>query len=377
MRIVYTTLALMLCLSSTTFAQPQPARWTGTVDLTIGGSDADENATFGRIVSLAVDRTGRIVVADRQDNQLKIFSRDGAFVSRMGRKGAGPLEFTGIASIGFGPDGLLWVRDEGNVRLLGIDVAATPAKNVRTVPLPQMSGGNHVPFTFNPDGSIVDESILFDKSIESFRPLKLRRTLAGTISRTDTLVVPPGANDNVKKVVTVQKDANGKEIGVSERYFSQPYGPEWHRAYGPSGVRAEVVTSRYEVKVFDDNGKFIRTLTRNVPPVALSTRERHVADSLISAIKQSLPFGVPANKPPIVNIKFSSDGGLWVERTVEDGHAREADVFDRNGRLIAIATWPREIEITRDYRSVVAGTSVVALSTDASEIERIVRLRFR
>lgn len=68
------SLAFVLATASMADAQPQPARWNGTIDLTIGGSDADENATFGRIAGLAVDRNGRIVVGDRQDNQLKIFS---------------------------------------------------------------------------------------------------------------------------------------------------------------------------------------------------------------------------------------------------------------------------------------------------------------
>ena len=370
-------LSVGLIATSVAKAQPQPARWTGAIDLTIGGQDADENATFGRVAGLAVDRDGRIVVADRQDNQLKIFSRDGAFVSLIGRKGAGPLEFERLAAVTVAPDGLLWTRDEGNARMLGIDISGKLPKVVRTVAALQMSNGIHVPITFNPEGGIVDEGSFYDKDIDSFRPLRLRRSLSGVIARSETLTVPVGANDGLKKVSRIQRDAAGKQIGVSQNYVWQPHGPQWLRAYGPGGLRAEVVTSRYEVKIFDDNGTVLRTLTRKVPPVSLSSRERQRADSILSANKQDVPFGVPAQKAPIIGIKFSNDGSVWVERAVEDGKMHEADVFDKNGKLIAIAAWPRAIEIVGDYRSVISGTTVTALSTDASEIERIVRLRFR
>lgn len=370
--------ALVLAVRATSAsAQPQPPRWTGAVDLTIGGSDADENATFGRISGLATDRTGRIVVADRQDNQLKVFAPTGAFVSRIGRDGSGPLEFSRLAGVTFAPNGLLWTRDEGNARMLGIDISSKLPKVLRTVATPQMMNGSHVAITFNPDGSIVDEASFYDKATDSFRPLRLRRSLAGLVARTETLTVPAGANDGVKKVSQVQKDANGRETGIAQYYVWQPHGPQWLRAYGPGGTRAEVVTSRYEVVIYDENGKVLRTLTRTVPPVPLSARERQRADSSLSANKQKVPFGVPSNKAPIIGLKFSADGSVWVERAVEDGKVREADVFDRTGRLIAVASWPRTIEITTDYRAVISGATVTALSTDASEIERIVRLRFR
>jgi len=357
-------------------AQLPIPRWRGGVDLTIGGDDATDEATFGGISGIAVDGQGRIYVADRKDEQIRVFTPAGRFASRIGRSGSGPLEFKRLATIGFGPDRLLWARDEGNARLLGIDVSKTPARGVRNVPLQQFTGGSRLPLTFTANGSHVDESIYFEKASESFRQVRLLRSASGSIARADTLPVPPGANAGVHKVTKVQKDASGKQIGMSQGFIWQPFGPQWLRAYGPGGARAEVVTSRYAVVVYGADGRVLRTLTRALSAVPLSARERRTADSTLADIKSDLPFGVPSSKAPVVGLFWASDTSLWVERAVADGGLREADVYDRTGRLIAIAEWPTDIDLQWGHPVIVGGT-VVAAAANKDGLERVVRLRFR
>ena len=357
-------------------AQSAPPRWHGTIEMTIGGAEADDDATFGRIGGLAVDAAGRVFVADAQDLQIRVFSPTGASIARIGRSGSGPLEFKRLGPIGFGPDRLLWARDEGNARMLGIDATATPAVSTKTRPLQSFTGGSRLPITFESDGSMVDETIWFDQAMASFRPIRVRRSANGAIAGSDTLAVPPGSFAGMHKVTTVQKDAKGNQMGTSQRYYWQPFGPQWIRAYGPGGVRAESVTSRYEVHIYDASGKRVRTVARTIPAVPLSAKERAKADSTLEEAKPDLPFGVPATKAPIVGLTYAKDGRLWVERAVADGRPREADVYDPAGRLIAIAEWPRAID-TYNGHPFIIGNTVTAVATDVDGIERVVRLRFR
>ncbi len=373
----------VLCSSSLLFAaarahavQPTPPRWRGIVDLTIGGANAVDGADFGQISGLAVDAAGRIFVADAQDSQIRLFSPRGALVARIGRMGSGPLEFKQLAAIAVGPDGLLWVRDEGNARMLAVDVSRTPASTARTIPLKQFTGGSRLPLIFEPAGTQVDETIWFDQASGGFRPLRVRRSATGDVLRVDTLAIPVGATAGVHKVTKIQKDAAGKQIGVSQGYFWQPFGPHWLRAYGPGGVRAEAVGSKYEVTVFDANGRIVRSLKRTVSPVTLSSSEQRKADSTITAQKTDLPFGVPSSKPPIEGLVWARTGELWVERSHLDGRPREADVYDRNGRLIAIAEWPASIDLLSGFPSI-NGTTAVAMHSGDEGLESIVRLRFR
>lgn len=366
------------CLSTARLLgqQPAPPRWKGTVDLTIGGENATDGAEFGRVSGLAVDATGRIFVADADDSQVRLFSGNGALVAKIGRSGSGPLEFKRLATITIGPDRLLWTRDEGNARMLAIDVSKLPATSAKNVPLLQFTGGSRLPITFDPSGALIDESSWFDQSNTSFRPLRVRRSLTGAVLRIDTLIIPAGAFAGVHKVTKVQKDAAGKQIGMSQGYMWQPYGPQWLRAYGPGGLRADAVGSRYEVHIYGPEGQLVRTLKRVVTPILLSAHEKRLGDSTLNASKTDLPFGVPAAKPPIVGLLWSQDGNLWVERSTEDGRPREADVYVANGRLIAIAEWPRILDLLSGYAAI-RGRVVHAVVTDASDLERIVRLQFR
>jgi hypothetical protein len=357
-------------------ATPQPPRWVASIDLAIGGADGGEGADFGRISGLAFDSTGRIFVADRQDEQIRVFTPAGALQSRIGRKGSGPLEFLRLATIAIGPDGFLWARDEGNARMVVIDVARQPALNVRTMPLKKFTAGNTTPLNFVATGELVDESIWFDPQLKTFRPVVSRLTKNGDVARADTLVIPPSAQAGIHKYLKPQKDASGKVNGMAEYSVHQPHGPMWLRAYGPRGFRADAVGSRYAVNVFDVNGKVVRTLQRTVAPVALSPRERRVADSTLKAKETELPFGVPDAKPPIIALRWSRDGALWVERSTADGQPREADVYDANGRWIAIATWPREVELV-SWHGVIAGRDAIAVTRDEDGVESVVRLRFR
>jgi hypothetical protein len=90
----------------------------------------------------------------------------------------------------------------------------------------------------------------------------------------------------------------------------------------------------------------------------------------------TLPFKVPANKAPIVGLKYSQDGELWVERAVADGAPREADIFDRSGRLVATASWPRPYDLS-DWRTVIKGRTVTLVAQDEDGLQSIVRMQFR
>jgi 6-bladed beta-propeller len=109
------------------------ARWTGTVDtlpngalrvanprrgiweggrpwrlapaLVLGKEEEAGPTLFSAISGLQVDAAGRIYVLDRQANELRIFTRDGAHVRSVGREGGGPGEYSNA-------NGLAWLADD-------------------------------------------------------------------------------------------------------------------------------------------------------------------------------------------------------------------------------------------------------------------------
>ncbi|MGD2153916.1 MAG: 6-bladed beta-propeller [Gemmatimonadales bacterium] len=83
----------------------------------IGAYDAPEEKVFGEISDLAVGHDGTIFVLDGMSQQVRAFSREGAFLTSIGRPGKGPGEFTGARAMALDGEGALYVLDERLARI--------------------------------------------------------------------------------------------------------------------------------------------------------------------------------------------------------------------------------------------------------------------
>ena len=86
-------------------------------ELTAIGSMNGEHDAFGRIMSLAIDSRGRVIVADDLSHDLRVFELTGEFVATVGRSGEGPGEFSSPWQVQVGPDDSLYVWDPGRAAI--------------------------------------------------------------------------------------------------------------------------------------------------------------------------------------------------------------------------------------------------------------------
>jgi len=70
---------------------------------------------------LAFDETGRILVSDTGNQQIRKFSADGGFIAKMGHYGSGDGEFSFPRGIAIGASGNLYVANHGNHRIQKFD----------------------------------------------------------------------------------------------------------------------------------------------------------------------------------------------------------------------------------------------------------------
>ncbi len=96
------------------------------------GSKGMGNGEFNTPYSVAVDRNGRVYVADTFNNRVQSFTPDGVFLSRFGRDGGsgaagnGVGEFRGPYSVATDCRNNLYVSDEGNNRIEKFGIADRP-----------------------------------------------------------------------------------------------------------------------------------------------------------------------------------------------------------------------------------------------------------
>lgn len=112
----------------------------------IGDDNEDERYLLGELSHAFFLHDGRIVIGDRTDMSIRIYSRDGEFEAQVGRKGEGPGEFQQHLAMGRTHDGGFWVFDSGLGRVTIYDIAGavveTRLANVNSIHIenPRLAG---------------------------------------------------------------------------------------------------------------------------------------------------------------------------------------------------------------------------------------------
>ena len=117
--------------------------------------------------SMATDSRGRILVAVDGSDHVDLYARDGAFLQQVGRRGAGPGEFTSANYVSFGPGDTAYVFDIRNRR---VSIFTPEMKFLRSAPAPFMFSatalvdGSFLINGFVPDRDRIGKSFhLFDR----------------------------------------------------------------------------------------------------------------------------------------------------------------------------------------------------------------------
>lgn len=332
-----------LWAAASCFAQAQESPvpiFRGQVTLAIGDAFGAEEYGFGKVSSVVGTGGARIVVADVQSSEIRVFGPDGVYQFTAARAGAGPSEVLNPCCLAFSPDGLLWIRDTGNARYVVLEVGASEARAVRTVRMAHAHAGRWEATSFSGD-------TLIDVGAEVLRGIgpAVRRFL----------VTPDGKVDRVERGNQPSiAELGHMQVGTSFAllYITPPFGARYLTAHGPGGVWAEAVTRHPEVTLHDRNGRITTVntgLTRG-PPLSTAERreaEEHIARQRRRARDQAhrVDLDVPDRKQPIETLFFDDSGHLWVQRSTADGQDQWADVYDDVGRLIERRTWPAGITI--------------------------------
>ncbi len=180
------------------------------------GSGAGE---LGEPRGIAVDRQGRLYVADTKNSRIEVFEPDGRFVRQFGSKGAGPGEFNEPCGIAVDADGDIWVADTWNARIARF--SAVDGKFMGAI------GGPENAF-FGPRAVVVSRGFVYV------------------------------ADTGNKKVVRFDRD--GKRLndfgrdGSGAGEFVEPVG----LAADASGNIYVADTGNHRIQVFDPEGKFLR-----------------------------------------------------------------------------------------------------------------------
>jgi hypothetical protein len=98
--------------------------------LEIGTLEGDPSYTFDNVVGVVTLPSGEIAVADAGASEVRIFSPEGTFVRRVGRRGEGPGEFTNLMRVYPGEGDSIQAADGYPARLMFFDAAGGYARQL-------------------------------------------------------------------------------------------------------------------------------------------------------------------------------------------------------------------------------------------------------
>jgi hypothetical protein len=294
----------------------QPSKIALVEELTVGGG-ADPDKSLSQVSTFVVDNEGTVFALDFKDQKVKVFDPTGKFLRSIGKPGQGPGELgvaSGIQLIG---NDTLVIEDATNRRLAQFKPTGEFIKNIVTSGMLGLVG-----VLFDQKGNVLGREMgLADNNSKMFFEIK----------KFDPDLKPLFTLDKIEFPVPIP--GSGAKMNIRDLTSVYQFDPSGNIYYGHG--------ADYEIKVYNPEGKHIRTIQKNYDPVKVTQKdidemlERFPNVAGGANIKDMFEF--PDVFPPFQNFLLDSRGRIYV-RTYTKGKANGEyviDVFDPEGRFIA------------------------------------------
>lgn len=356
--------------------------------LSIGAVDGPPEVLFGRIASVAVDGAGKLIVADAQMGEIRIFDASGTHIRTIGGPGEGPGEFRGLAGAWpttegtivavdprldritrFGPDGELLATatfqgpgERPMIRPIRVAGPGLFLSRVESLSLPSLEGS----FTFSLEDAL--ESISDPSGSRS--EYLVRHDLEGTLI--DTVTAVPGQ--------ATQTSAQGSGTSFSIQILRMPFSSAAAATASPEGRMAVTTGRSYEYSTYNPTGtpERIVRLTEEPPLrtdahleawVRGSTGGREPMDDtqVEAALRRYREMPLPDRLPAWNSLVIADGGEIWARRfAIRGAETVPRDVFAADGRFLGQVMGPAGLLIQH-----VAGGRITVISTDDLGVERV------
>jgi hypothetical protein len=288
------------------------------------GSFGAEEAGPGAVYKpgpFAIDGRRRVYIYESGEGAIKVFSDDGMFLKKIGRKGQGPGEFGQSGFLGFTPDGRLLVTDFQNRRTSFFGPEGDFLASY------QWTKSVSIPHLILDDAYVVQEFVFDSGSSKLF--LKTCDFEGAELKDWGEFVAP-----GMKTTV----------IGNGAITMSVPFSTRSVLAGDPTFRRIyHCLNDAYLIEVYDPEGRIFRKFDKPYVrlPFTDADREEYMARTSGSpqVVEAYKDMSWPKVKTVTERMLCDDRGFLWVathETKDEDGRKLTAyDVFDAEGRYDA------------------------------------------
>lgn len=343
--------------------------------VSIGVEDGEEPYQLNRVFDALVAGDGRIVVSNAGSGELRIFDSAGTYLSTVGRRGAGPMEFGEFSSqrLHQNPQQVLAV-DEGafRVHLLAPDLTFRETRRFTLypdTPRPFFKGladnGDWIVQAFTGGGTLRGQP---GQVLESSYQLMRYDSLGAMLDSIIGLPSRPRIVNEHQGIVHFPYIPLASEplIAVDgDRLIIVAGNAPAMQIYSLDGeVVAEQAWNRPRVRVGDVWDEY-----RRQSAVAMTGQR----DSARYADFHAKALPLPEFAPLYSGVEVDPAGRIWLERfRMPLDSSRQWDVLDRNGKLLGAAETPRGVTVLRFI-----GDRMLGRHRDSLGVERVQLFRVR
>ncbi len=299
-----------------------------TEEQTFGlGENPDE--AFSEVTAFVVDAAGTIFGLDTKDRKVKVFDRSGKFLRQIGKPGQGPGELGIPANIQLTNDNNLMISDAANGKL---SIFKPTGEHIQDVSTAGRLG--FVSVSLDAQGNFLGQEMGVSPGDNK---------MYFEIKKFDPSLKPLFTLDKIE--FSIPLPGSGVKINVMEMISIYQFDGSGNILYGRG--------SSYEIKVYNPEGKHVRTIQKDFSPERITQQdidemlERMSSVPMGAQVKDLLSF--PQNFPPFQSFFFDDHGRLYV-RTYAKGKAKGewmVDVFDAEGRFIAQFTTKSDLRLIK------------------------------
>lgn len=272
-------------------------------DLTIGVVEGDENYMFSQIGNFVVDENENIYVADSKETHVKVFDKNGKFLRVFGKTGQGPGEIGGISSIQITSKNEILVSDTRNRRILYFTLEGDfiRFKGAGKFQLARLYCDSNENYYFM--------NLVLEPPVYSFELVK--------------------CDSEMNLITTIAKIP---QPGPSEPY--KPFRPRFYFQVMDDDCLLYGYPERYELQIFNPEGKVIKKITRDYDPVRISEAEK---EEILKDIRPGRKIEFPRHHPAFYYFKMDEEGRIFVQtwEKPDSGEEYSFDVFDSEGKYLA------------------------------------------
>lgn len=294
--------------------------------------------TLQSVAGTVILTDGRTLVLDPASACIEVFDPSGHVSGHIGRRGAGPGEFSEPAGMTAALDGRVFVWDPGNNR---VTVFAPSLKASQGWHLQALAFGGVSPMWFNDDGTVSVSGYLRRSGARpnpelpngGVPPAIIRLSEQGTAVDT-TWLPPPVASSYVFA-----------RHGRSQRRYPIPFVPAVHAVWNPRGILVSSAADRYELTLARAGGRAV-VITVQDEPIPVGEEEgRDWARSINAFMHAVDPFWqaprsmIPAKKAPVRDLWSAADGRIWVRVPQPAQRIGSAAIPNTADRILAFDNW--------------------------------------